>query len=552
MMMKLSAATLFLLCAAASPVPPAPVIALSGYCSSASSGKSEQDQLLSAKLAQSLPLLPQSDARLLADFYGPCDNAPAWVRNGEITSTAIAVVQVLRDVAERGLDPGAYPLPLVPPTAIMNPTPDSVASFTRFEIQLSIEAMLLAKDLRCGRVDPHALHADLPSNCLDFRPTEFVWNMSRSQNPSSQFDALEPNAPGYVRTKNALHHYLELARAPQIAFPPLRGTVCPGQDSDNIAAVRAALIQTGDLAEPQDFRGSLYDERLVGAVKSFQKRHGLSADGLLTAETYKQMAVPMKDRAAQLGLTLERWRWIQRWFAQPPIVVNIPEFRVRAYDNDSHVALAMKVIVGGAYHRKTPVFANQISSVIFRPYWNIPPGIQRNEIEPAMRRDPQYLEKHGEEIVRGPGNAVRIRQRPGDQNALGLIKFSLPNVHDVYLHGTPAQELFNRTRRDFSHGCIRVEDPPALAEWVLRQNPGWTRDRIEAAMHGQETMSVAVSHPIPILIVYGTAFAALDGTVYFLPDIYKEDANLLAALRKATVERQKALQTLEAQLTPLI
>jgi murein L,D-transpeptidase YcbB/YkuD len=210
----------------------------------------------------------------------------------------------------------------------------------------------------------------------------------------------------------------------------------------------------------------------------------------------------------------------------------------------------MKVIVGGAYHRKTPVFENQISSVIFRPYWNIPPSIQHNEIGPAMRRDPKYLKKHGYETVPGPGGSVRIRQRPDDHNALGLIKFSLPNEHDVYLHGTPAESLFDRARRDFSHGCIRLEDPVALAVWVLRFNAGWPREKIEAAMHGTETMSVAVAHPIPVLIVYGTGFAAEDRGVYFLPDIYDEDTALVNALRKVTDARQEEARAVAISIHP--
>ena len=167
-----------------------------------------------------------------------------------------------------------------------------------------------------------------------------------------------------------------------------------------------------------------------------------------------------------------------------------------------------------------------------------------------MRHDPKYLEKHGYEVVHGPGGSIRIRQRPGDHNALGLLKFSLPNVHDVYLHGTPGQNLFDRTRRDFSHGCIRVEDPAALAVWVLRENPGWSREKIEAAMHGTVTMSVAVAHPIPVLIVYGTGFAAEDGAVYFLPDIYDEDAVLLAALRNVTIQRQEEMHVIVNAVRP--
>jgi murein L,D-transpeptidase YcbB/YkuD len=528
----------------------APMEGLPEYCHSTSASLSEEDHLLSTKIAQSISVLPMSDARLLGAFYGPCNEAPAWVWNGKVTPSALALLQVFRDVAERGLDADDYPVFLTPPRGSMDTTPDSIVVFTNFELQLSIGALHLARDLRCGRIDPSTLHADLPSSCEAFQSVEFVWNVSRSQNPSVEFDSLEPTAPGYLRTKTALRQYLSLARTPQMFLSPFRGTLHPGQASDKIVALRSALTRTGDLAGIKDASSPLYDDALVGAVRSFQVRHGLTSDGLLTAETYKQLAVPMQDRAAQLQLTLERWRWIQRSFAQPPIVVNIPEFRVRAYDSDLQVVLSMKVIVGGAYHRKTPVFENQISSVIFRPYWNIPTSIQRLEIAPAMRRDSKYLEKHGYEAVRGPGGGLRIRQRPGGQNALGLVKFSLPNVHDVYLHGTPAQTLFDRPRRDFSHGCIRVEDPASLAVWVLRENPDWTREKIEAAMHGSETLSVGVTHPVPVLIVYGTGFAAEDGAVYFLPDIYKEDAALFAALRTLTVRRQGEIRAITNAVRP--
>jgi murein L,D-transpeptidase YcbB/YkuD len=548
--MKLVVSMLFLLGAAWSQTQTASPSANPEYCHSSSAQMNGVDQLLSAKLAQTQSLLPPSDARLVGAFYGPCDYSPAWIRNGNITPAALAMSDVLRDVAERGLDANDYPSSLAPPVGTMNSTPDSIAAFTRFELQLSIGALLLARDLRCGRVDPHALHADLPSACVGFQPTEFVWNVSHVQNPSEQLDSLEPAALGYLRTKNALRRYLDLARTPQTVLPPLRGTVHPGQNSDSIVPLRAVLIETGDLAGPEDSGNSLYDAGLVRAVQSFQLRHGLTPNGLLTTETYKQLATPMQYRVAQLGITLERWRWIQRSFSEPPIVVNIPEFMVRAYNSNSQVALSMRVIVGKAYRRKTPIFESQISSVIFRPYWNIPPSIQRKEIEPAMRRDPKYLKKHGYEIVRGSGGSVRIRQRPGDQNALGLIKFSLPNLYDVYLHGTPAQGLFDRPRRDFSHGCIRVEDPVGLAVWVLRQNPGWPREKIESAMHGTESMSVPVIHPIPVLIVYATGFAAEDGAVYFLPDIYGEDAALLAELRKVTLQRQEGFRAVARAVHP--
>lgn len=516
------------------------------YCSNAlvSAANSKPDGILHSKIAQLQAMRSTSDLDQLREFYEACGYAPVWVRNGQVTPSAKAVLQEIQNVAERGLDPKDYSSSLDAPSEPMTMTEDSINLYTEFELKLSLGALLLVRDLRCGRIAPKTLHADLPPPCDGLIPAEFVWKLSRTADPSLAFDSLEPAAPGFIRTKEALRHYLALSRRPQTVLPILHGAAKSKQFLFDTAAITMILTETGDLAPANPIAGTPSDEALVLAIKSFQTRHGLPAEGSITGETYKALAVPMQNRVAQLGLTLERWRWVQRTFSEPPVVVNIPEFRVRAYDTNLRVTLSMKVIVGGAYHRRTPVFQNQISSVIFRPYWNIPTSIQHNEVEPAMRHDHAYLAKHGYEIVRTDGGRMRIRQRPGDQNALGLIKFSLPNVHDIYLHGTPAQNLFDRTRRDFSHGCIRVENPVALATWILRGNPGWTAEKIKYAMHGDRTFSVALTHPIPVLIVYGTGFAAEDNTVYFLPDIYNQDAELEVLLHTVSRARRDQLKIL--------
>jgi murein L,D-transpeptidase YcbB/YkuD len=248
----------------------------------------------------------------------------------------------------------------------------------------------------------------------------------------------------------------------------------------------------------------------------------------------------------QLELTAERWRWLPRTFRAAPIVVNIPEYRL-------HVAEAgdrwsMRVVVGRAYRTRTPVFASELTSVVFRPAWSVPRSIARNEIAPQVARDPGYLTRHGYELVDARGarvatpaygreagalirsGAVRVRQPPGPENALGLLKFVFPNVYDVYMHGTPSTELFARSRRDFSHGCIRVEDPLRLAAWVLRGEPGWTAERIRETMEGSATREIRLRNPIPVFIVYGTALVAQDGTVSFFDDVYGYDAELELAL----------------------
>ena len=204
----------------------------------------------------------------------------------------------------------------------------------------------------------------------------------------------------------------------------------------------------------------------------------------------------------------------------------------------------MNVVVGRAYHHATPLFESEIRSILFRPPWNVPLEIQRNELVPQVEKNPAYFVENSYDVVDAHGNRIEeaqpkeetlarlrngqlyLRQRPGEENSLGLVKFELPNPYDVYLHGTLEQELFSESRRDISHGCVRVEDPVALAVWLLRDNPGWDQKRVEASMHGNETLRVALVNPVPVWIVYGTAVVLEDGRIRFYKDIYGEDEAL--------------------------
>jgi murein L,D-transpeptidase YcbB/YkuD len=254
-------------------------------------------------------------------------------------------------------------------------------------------------------------------------------------------------------------------------------------------------------------------------------------------------SVPIGTRVRQIELAMERLRRLPRIQGQRFIVVNVPAYTVLAFDSagDSGVpALQARVIVGGAVGRQTPTMFERVRFVEFRPYWNVPPSILREEILPQLARSPGYLRARDMEIV-GAGErvlgdvatpalvadlargAARVRQRPGGRNALGLVKLVFPNPSNVYLHGTPTPELFALTRRDLSHGCIRVEDPASLAEWVLREEPGWDADAVERAMKGPATRRVTVTHPVPIFIFYTTAIVRADGTVQFYDDVYDLD-----------------------------
>jgi murein L,D-transpeptidase YcbB/YkuD len=314
------------------------------------------------------------------------------------------------------------------------------------------------------------------------------------------------------------------------------------------------LRRVGDL--PADFvapAGDKYEGALVDAVKSFQDRHGLKADGVIGRDTLQQLGVPFSDRVRQIELSLERLRWLPKLpSGHPVIAVNIPSFRLWAFANagdDTAAQLTMPVIVGRAVTaRETPVFIGEMRYIEFSPYWNVPPAILRSETVPRLQRDPGYWQSEGFEAVPVSGGApitqldaqtldglkagtLRVRQRPGAKNALGAVKFVLPNTMDIYLHSTPAQQLFSETRRDFSHGCIRLEDPPALAAFVLRDQPEWTKERIAEAMSSGKSNTAKLLQPLPVVIFYTTAIVDSTGAVRFTSDIYGYDRKLEALLR---------------------
>ena len=331
---------------------------------------------------------------------------------------------------------------------------------------------------------------------------------------ASAVERLTPPLAQYRQLREMLARYRRLASGP-----------APG-------TLKEQLVAFGDLAAEADVN----DE----AVKRFQARHGLEADGVIGRATTAALAVPPARRVRQIELAMERLRWLPQRSGRPLIAINIPMFRLWAWDADAaeaSPALAMNVIVGRAVRTQTPVFADEMTHLIFRPYWNVPRSILQNEVLPAMERDPGYLARHDMEMVPGAdGGAPRVRQRPGPKNSLGLVKFIFPNDADVYLHGTPARELFARSRRDFSHGCVRVADPPALALWLLKDQPAWTREAIEAAMNGTRTQQVNLSAPVPVLLYYLTALVSPDdGLLHFADDLYGHDAALarrLAARRR--------------------
>jgi murein L,D-transpeptidase YcbB/YkuD len=326
-----------------------------------------------------------------------------------------------------------------------------------------------------------------------------------------------------------------------------------GDAYSGAAKLGQRLRQLGDLPQSAvaNPNTTTYDGSLVEGVKHFQGRHGLNSDGKLDKETLRQLNMPLSVRVIQLEDSLERWRWLPSDYPRLPVAVNIPGFRLRVFSDDHMIALRMNVVVGQAFQHQTPVFAKEMKYIIFRPYWNLPLDIVRAEIVPKLRKNPSYLARKGFEASDQNGRVISrravsaatlaqiqsgkllVRQKPGPSNALGLVKFMFPNEFDVYLHSTPTPQLFNRSRRDFSHGCIRVEKPAELAAWLLQDQPKWTLEKIKAAMQsGPDNQQVNLTRQVPVVIVYLTAIVEENGAVYFYDDIYGYDASLNDALAK--------------------
>ena len=496
-----------------------------------------------------------SDYRVqVQKFYEPTGYALAWIQNGRPTPQAQAMIAILGEATGKGLDPADYDAAQWP-ARIDKLRSASTSDVARFDLAMTVSVMRYLSDLHLGRVNPRYFHFGFDVDHYKYDLSSFLRErLVSSPEVEAALATVEPPFDGYRRTEKALQRYLQLAQrddGQQLPMP--KRPVGIGDEYSGMQRLQRLLCLLGDLQ--RDACGmevsDVYTNPMADSVKHFQSRHGLEPDGRLDQGTIRELNVPLRQRVLQLQLTLERWRWLPHEFAQPPVIVNIPEFRLRALDENNKVVFAMNVVVGRAYRRQTPVFAKDMTHVIFRPYWNVPLSIQRSEVVPEIERDRSYLSKKNYEVVTHGGEVVtsgpisdeilgqlrkgtlEVRQRPGVTNALGLVKLMFPNEYNVYLHDTPSPELFARPRRDFSHGCIRVQNPVDLATWVLRNNPGWDKARVEAAMQsGKDNYQVNLVKPIPVLILYGTAIVDTNDEVHFFDDIYGHDARLRQTLAR--------------------
>jgi L,D-transpeptidase YcbB len=491
----------------------------------------------------------------IQEFYEPTRFAPAWVQGAQPLPQALSLIELFRNAWRKGLDPEDYDASRWEQRIGALQGSAGGAAIARFDVALTVCTMRYVSDMRIGRINPQHFQFGLGVEHKKYDLAQFLRDrILTTSNLQPVFDEVEPPFAGYRRTEQALVRYIELARTDDgEKLPAVTKPIDPGQAYLGVPRLARLLRLVGDLPANANLHADAqtYDGQLVEAVKHFQRRHGLDDDGRLGPSTIKQLNVPLQDRVRQLQLTLEHWRWLPVEFSAPPIIVNIPDFHLRALDENNKVVMDMRVVVGKAMRTQTPVFTRDMTYVVLRPYWNVPPSILRGEIVPAIQRDRDYIADKNYEVTTNDGKVVTseeisdevlaqlragklaVRQKPGPSNALGLVKLIFPNEHNVYLHSTPSQNAFSRTRRDFSHGCIRVEKPAELAAWALRNNPGWTLEKVQQGMQsGKDDVTVNLVKRIPVLIVYGTALAYENGNVHFTDDIYGHDAKLAVSLAK--------------------
>ena len=492
----------------------------------------------------------------LNNFYRPSGYKPAWISNGEPTTQAVDVIHILQDADREGLIAEDYDASRWADRLALLKGSHEDADEAKFDAALTVCIMRYVSDLHIGRVNPQNLGFEFDVSHKKLDLPQFVRErLVNGSDLRSELTEIGPPFPGYQRLRTALLHYMELAKSGDGEKVLDVGGVSPGGQYAGVAGLTSRLRLLGDLPDsvtiPPDSK--VYEGPLVDAVKHFQGRFGLRPTGELDYKTVVEMNVPLSDRIEQMRLGLERYRWLPYQFKQPPIVINVPEFRLYGFDEKNEVGLTMRVNVGEDYDHQTPMFENNIQYIVFRPYWTPTPNILRKEIIPDLEKTPS-LGDQNLELVSAGGKVIKsgdvtpalmeqikagkltVRQPPGPENGMGLVKFIFPNSHDVYIHDTPASlDMFSEAtegeegelKRVASHGCIHVQEPDKFAAWLLRNTPGWDLARVQKAMHdGKDNMQVNLVPPVPVLIFYMTVVAEENGEVHFFHDIYDHDRTL--------------------------
>ncbi len=485
-------------------------------------------------------------------------------------------IKLLQNAAESGLSPERYDLRVLQENLATAQTADMLdpQRLAVLDTALSIELLRYMYDLHYGRVDPHNIDFKLELRSKKLDLPDLLLKSIRANNVSQLNAQLEPEIKQYQRLKQALAHYRALASKQDTHVFDLPTPFGLGKKHKQVPELRKLLNSLGDyalenkpVADEKAQKSTVFGAEDVLAVKNFQLRHVLQPSGVITRETLAALNIPLTQRINQIELAMERLRWLPETSMDSGLLVNIPAFRLWALGANGDVdetQLTMRVVVGEADKNQTPVLMSEIQYLDFMPHWNIPQSIVKKEILQKLQTNPGYLSSHNMEIVPNfDRNAqslafdeslvddlrrghLKIRQKPGKKNALGRVKFIFPNPDNVYLHDTPSVSYFKKIRRDFSHGCVRVENPQALAEFVLQPQPKWDKVAIQKAMVQSNEQRVSLPKSVPITIYYMTAFFDQPERLTFYPDIYGYDAILQQALAKPVEVADSSLFIQEA------
>ncbi len=499
--------------------------------------------------------VPVYASEWLPGFYVRRLYRPAWSDKRRVSRPAIDLVNAIRRADRDGLRPGDYHLAAIESLLaevradIRNGGVIVPGRWVELDLLLTDAFLVYGSHLLDGRVNPETLETDWVANRRGGDISAILERALAAGDVAGALSALEPPERGFQRLRQALAFLRSVAARGGWPTIPDGPNLKRGDQGPPVAALRARLRLGGDLAASAGGDPGPFDEALEQAVERFQARFGLTADGVVDAATRGELNVSAQRRVEQVEVNLERWRWLPQDLGRRHIIVNIPAFDLEVVEDET-VVLDMRVVVGRPYHH-TPVFSDSMRYLVLNPCWEVPHEIAVKEVLPLVQRDPSYLAQQQMQVYEGWGPDARaidpatvdwsaltparfpyrLSQDPGPVNALGRIKFMFPNKFNVYLHDTPARPLFAETQRDFSHGCIRIQKPLDLALYLLRQDPKWSRETLLRALDEARDRSVPLPEPMPIHVLYWTAWADADGTIEFRPDIYGQDPPLLTALR---------------------
>ncbi len=507
-----------------------------------------------------------------------------WISAKGPSSSAYEMVEIIRNSSDEALNPNDYNLEEIESTlSRLEQDRESGNAYhpedlAELELLLSNSFLKYAHDVHYGRIRIEQINLDLPSE----RPvnlTELLITATTSGQVQNTLNRLFPKHPMYEKLKVSLKEYREIAANGGWQRVPYGDKFEKGARGNRVIALRERLKVTGELDSSVP-NNNVFDNTLDIAVRKYQETHGLYVDGVVGKSTIESLNAPVEQRISQIELTMERWRLLPQYLGSKYILVNIANFHLYGVENNDD-AIDMRIVVGKP-HWNTPMFSEEMTHIVMNPYWNIPPSIFKDDIVPRIKQDPTYMSKRGidavgleapeivaieeeeesvevaehveasNEVVQDQGlseaeiqneqaqeeytaqvlsGKYRLRQNPGPSNPLGQIKFLFPNKHSVYLHDTPNRGFFKRAQRNFSHGCIRVQKPIELAEFVLEANPDWTQSRINSSINSRKTRTVHLNQTIPVYILYFTTWVDESGNANFHKDIYGLDQSLLNALR---------------------